>query len=174
MEEDDAEPRALCGFVVRGRGLRCLGLYCILDTKLCQDSFDFILQHTAKGNSFDIREIALKATFDLIITHGFPFVLQSKVRQLGGGEEAFREAQQDLISAFLDDLFDDVVDIQAITADVLVLKSEYNTAWDFFNVHELSSIMKDGWAQSMWIHAHLNPEIMSDLPPVVQQAKPVG
>jgi hypothetical protein len=36
-----------------------------------------------------------------------------------------------------------------LRADVLVLKSEYNISWDYFNVQKLSEQMKSGWAEAL-------------------------
>ena len=34
-------------------------------------------------------------------------------------------------------------------ADILVLKSEYNVSWDFFNVQLLAEQMKSGWMEAL-------------------------
>jgi hypothetical protein len=61
-------------------------------------------------------------------------------------------------------------------ADVLVLKSEYNTSWDLFNVQYLSEQMKSGWMQALNTlsfgnrPSDIHPEILSATRPNMSRA----
>lgn len=57
-----------------------------------------------------------------------------------------------------------------VSADVLVLKSEYNLSWDFFNVQTLAEQMKAGWITALRTLSFGNTGI--DLPESIAATKP--
>ncbi|KAF7764097.1 hypothetical protein Agabi119p4_8634 [Agaricus bisporus var. burnettii] len=56
-------------------------------------------------------------------------------------------------------------------ADVLVLKSEYNISWDFFNVRKLEEQMKNGWLEALRVSTFGRADTIQDLHPAVSKTK---
>ncbi|XP_006456320.1 hypothetical protein AGABI2DRAFT_146188, partial [Agaricus bisporus var. bisporus H97] len=56
-------------------------------------------------------------------------------------------------------------------ADVLVLKSEYNISWDFFNVRKLEEQMKNGWLEALRVSTFGRADTIKDLHPAVSKTK---
>ena len=55
-------------------------------------------------------------------------------------------------------------------ADMLVLKSEYNVSWDFFNIQLLAEHMKTGWMEALWTLSFSNKP--ADLHPSIAEIQP--
>ena len=53
---------------------------------------------------------------------------------------------------------------------MLVLKSEYNISWDFFNIQLLAEYMKTGWMKALWTLSFGNKP--ADLHPSIAEIQP--
>lgn len=59
---------------VRWHGMRALGLYCLLDRSMAQDTLLLFLEQIKLDCGDAIRECAVSAIFDLILVHGLTFL----------------------------------------------------------------------------------------------------
>ncbi|KXN84277.1 hypothetical protein AN958_12783 [Leucoagaricus sp. SymC.cos] len=107
------------------------------------------------SSRFDDYSSACREVADIYIVRGYPPLLIAA--WLKGNYQARWESR--------------LVESPPLQADVLVLKSEYNISWDFFNVQTLSERMKNGWATAIRTLAYGHP-VANDLPPDIQKLRP--
>ncbi|KXN81808.1 hypothetical protein AN958_03738 [Leucoagaricus sp. SymC.cos] len=107
------------------------------------------------SSRFDDYSNACKEVADIYIARGYPPLLIAA--WLRGNYRARWESR--------------LVEPPSLSADVLVLKSEYNISWDFFNVQTLSERLRAGWALALRTLAYGSP-VAKDLPLDIQNLRP--
>lgn len=102
--------------VVRERGLKCLGLCCLLDTQLAVNTFGLFLQQTEQAEG-SVRQSCIEIVFDLLSTHGIAFLCQPQIHQAGGDDEAVSAVHGQVVNFLLSLLEDDDMGVQAVAAE---------------------------------------------------------
>jgi condensin complex subunit 3 len=101
---------------VRTRGLRCLGLFGILDPALALSTFPTFLEQTNRSSG-SIRQTSFEVIFDLLLTHGITFLCQAQIEQAGGDQAAIEHANNEILGFLLGLLEDDDYKVQSIAAE---------------------------------------------------------
>lgn len=133
---------------VREQGLFCLGLCCLLDSKLALDTFPLFLDQIQNALG-DIKLRATQVVFDCLLVHGIPYLSSRQARAAGGGPEAESIAHSQIIGFLLGLLEDDDERVQAVAAE--------GTAKLM-----LSGMVKDDEALRSLVLVYMSPETVSN------------
>ncbi|PWN30817.1 ARM repeat-containing protein [Jaminaea rosea] len=101
---------------VREQGLFCLGLCCLLDSKLALDTFPLFLDQIQRADGA-IKLRATQVVFDQMLVHGIPYLSSRQAAAAGGGPDAAAMAYSQIIGFLLGLLEDDEEQIQAVAAE---------------------------------------------------------
>lgn len=101
---------------VREQGLFCLGLCCLLDSKLALDTFPLFLDQIQRADGA-VKLRATQVVFDQMLVHGIPYLSSRQAQAAGGGPEAAAMAYSQIIGFLLGLLEDDEEAIQAVAAE---------------------------------------------------------
>lgn len=133
---------------VREQGLSCLGLCCLLDSRLALDTFPLFLDQIQRGEG----EIKLRATqivFDQLLVHGIPYLSSRQAQAAGGGAEAMDMAYTQIVGFLLSLLEDDEEGVQAVAAEGMAKMM-------------LAGMVEDDEALRSLVLVYMSPETVSN------------
>lgn len=102
--------------IVREQGLTCLGLCCLLDANLAQNTFGLFLQQMEEADG-PLRLASVRVVFDNLTSHGVSFLCQAQIQQAGGDQAAVETVHTQMVNFLLGLLEDDDRQAQAIAAE---------------------------------------------------------
>lgn len=133
---------------IREQGLFCLGLCCLLDSKLALDTFPLFLDQIQNAEG-DIKLRAAQVAFDCLLVHGIPYLSSRQARAAGGGAEAEAVAHSQIVGFLLGLLEDDEARVQAVAAEGMAKLM-------------LSGMVRDGEALRSLVLVYMSPETIGN------------
>ncbi|UZJ54809.1 hypothetical protein CBS101457_004129 [Exobasidium rhododendri] len=102
--------------IVREQGLICLGLCCLLDAQLAQQTFGLFLQQMEEATE-QVRLASIRVVFDNLTSHGIAFLCKAQIQQRGGDGIAAGDVHTEMVNYLLGLLEDENLSVQAIAAE---------------------------------------------------------
>ncbi|CAO1628711.1 unnamed protein product [Sympodiomycopsis kandeliae] len=100
---------------IREQGLFCLGLCCLLDSKLALDTLPLFLDQIQNAIG-DVKLRATQVVFDCLLVHGIPYLTSRQAQSINQGKEGEMIAHHQIVNFLLGLLEDDEEKIQSIAS----------------------------------------------------------